>query len=327
MDTLENLFNNKSPSSVVDSSSIDSHLLNHQDPSGDIVTFKSISSSYTNVSKLYETAKSFVPDTTPPSMTKIWLADKKVHPAPLNTNDVPTKNRPTVSPYAVGECSVQSAHGKNNILTLEHTCDFTIDLKAEACGVTFAAIQSAFKLTILKKIEMFALSKLPFIAYIKNLFETIKAWYDYIMKYVNMIKKFIQCILDIMRAIKSFIDQLMALPAHILGQVLGCISGIQNMIVGAVFRAKDAIIEDLTGMTPGEISGVVNTVQNISSNMSSYTDSVKSDFTGQVDSFKSIDFKTIVPTEQINKLSSSSTYTDPITNRFNLTPMQLITQP
>lgn len=161
---------------------------------------------------------------------------------------LPEKDQPSTTKYQIGQVGANTGIGKSNE-ELTYVCDFTIDLKMKVCNKTFDVLTENFTKTLKMKELSLELSQIPFLQYIKTVYATLKGWYDYVMKYVNMISAFIKCIADILAGITAFIAQLATLPISLLSQAMGCLTGTLGLLKNAAMSGVYGIQKDISEQT------------------------------------------------------------------------------
>lgn len=179
-------------------------------------------------------------------------------PAPDTKTYVSQSGQPQTPP--TGRSGVDGTQiGKTN-KELVHVCDFTIGMKLEVCGETFQKYLINETLRMESLATWTAKVTIPFLDEIKSAYDTIKAWYDMIMQYVNVVKKFIDCMQQIIQAITEILTFIATLPANLIGQAMGCVSGFAGILTDAVNRSVDGIMLDIKSGTSANAKQTQNKV-------------------------------------------------------------------
>ena len=226
------------------------------------------------LNSLDSTYISLAPTTTTSGNVKETNSPK---PPPEISKTLPEKDQPSTTKYQIGQVGANTGIGKSNE-ELTYVCDFTIDLKMKVCNKTMTVIAENFSKNMSMKALSLELSQIPFLQYIKSVFATLKGWYDYVMKYVNMITAFIKCIADIIAGITAFIAQLAMIPVYILSQAIGCLTGTLGLLKNAVMSGVYGVQKQVSEQTN------VNTAKSNADSASKSSDDYYNEFSDAVNS-------------------------------------------
>jgi len=264
------------------------------------VSFGETKTAFDDIGSLYEKASKYVHTSANFPDTKIFLAEKdkngveKRPPSPKSeySKELPTWNRPTISPFSLGSVELGTLIGKTNA-NLHHECDFTIGLKMQVCDETIVAFSKNIKAVVGANLQSLLKAKIPFLGHILDIFKTLKSWFDVIMSYVNKIAMFIKCITEIIKAIVDFAKQLANLPARLLSQLTGCINGlknmlkisIENMINNGIMKKMSSDISAMTGQVNAAKNSVVGSISSAKNAITSAPTSINNTYSNAIKSF------------------------------------------
>lgn len=221
--------------------------------SGYNLDMSGVSGTLDTLSSLADKATSFISSEFSNSESRATEADKPSVPIDI-ANQNPNIDQPTTPRASVGDTGPKTSAEKSN-KTLKYNCDFTINMKTKVCKKTIEIIAFSYTKTLETKVSSFIEGEIPFLQNLKNMYKTIKGWYDWVMKYVNMVKAFIKCMIDIIAAITAVVQQLMSLPMTVLSQAVGCINGFKNLMISAVTETVNGIATDVQNQASSVTAG------------------------------------------------------------------------
>lgn len=163
------------------------------------------------------------------------------------------------------------------------------------CGKTIDVFSKNIKAVFDANLQSLLEAKIPFLGHILNIFKTLKSWFDTIMSYINKINMFIKCMTDLIKSTVDFITQLATLPARLLGQITGCLSGLRNLLKSSVENLlNNGILKQMSQGVAGMVGQVnaaktqfgnsVNTAKN-ALNVKTTTDKIKGSYQTSTDNF------------------------------------------